>query len=80
MLLTLTPLRAAAAAAALGFSAAATDAPTKRDAAWVPSDPQAFQIDLGFDRVGRYVTPMGMVSRQSALLRHSIDRSLALHE
>jgi hypothetical protein len=72
MLLTPTPLRAAVAAAALVFSAAATDARTvrtKRDAAWVPSDPQAFQIDLGFDRVGRYVTPMGMVSRESALVR-----------
>jgi len=36
---------------------------TKRDAAWVPSDPQAFEVSLGFDNGGRYTAPIGMVRR-----------------
>jgi hypothetical protein len=35
-----------------------------RDAAWVPSDPDAFEVKLSFDKVGRHVTDIGMVRRE----------------
>ena len=50
---------------AAAFLGRAAQAHTKRDTAWVPSDPQAFELKLGFDQVGRYVIPIGMVSRES---------------
>jgi hypothetical protein len=42
---------------------------------WTPSDPQAFELKLGYDQVGRFVTTIGMVSRQWAGLRKSLNRS-----
>ena len=41
----------------------------KRDAPWVPSDPRAFQVNLGYDTVGRYVASIGMVRRPIQRLR-----------
>jgi len=56
----------------LAFLAAATEARTRRDTTWVPSDPQAFELKLGFDQVGRIVTTIGMVSREKVLSIRSI--------
>lgn len=53
-----------AALAAPAFLGGATEARRKREPAWVPSDPQAFGLKLGFDKVGRYVIDIGMVSRK----------------
>jgi hypothetical protein len=41
---------------------------TKRDTNWVPSDPQAFEVNLGFDNAGRYLAPIGMVRRTILLV------------
>jgi len=30
---------------------------------WAPSDPEAFEVKLDFDSVGRYTAPIGMVRR-----------------
>ena len=53
------------AAAGVTFLAQATEArstrPNRRDV-WVPLNPQAFEVKLDFDKVGRYVTTIGMVS------------------
>ena len=46
--------------------AAAPTADTDRRDVWVPTNPQAFEVDLGFDRAGRYVITIGMVSRRAA--------------
>jgi hypothetical protein len=53
----------AAAALSLVPGAEASAFRTKRDAVWLPSDPHAFEVNLGFDSVGRYLTPIGMVRR-----------------
>lgn len=56
-----------AVAAAIAFLRPATAAPTarvnRRD--WVPTNPQAFEVDIGFDQAGRYVITIGMVSHQA---------------
>jgi len=36
----------------------------KRDGPWVPSNPQAFEVKVSFDDVGRYLIPIGMVRRR----------------
>ncbi len=56
-------LWAAAAAIALVPASEARVSRTKRDSAWVPIDPQAFEVNLSFDHVGRYLAPIGMVRR-----------------
>lgn len=56
-------LCAAAATIALVPASEARVSRTKRASAWVPSDPQAFEVNLSFDNVGRYLAPIGMVRR-----------------
>jgi len=65
-------------AAVLAFLGGAAEARTKRDTPWVPSDPRAFELKLGFDRIGRHVIDIGMVSRQSAS-HNSLNRSSPFH-
>lgn len=48
-----------------------SEARSSRAKRWVPSDPQAFEVQLGFDPVGRYVTTIGMV-RFRIYLQHSL--------
>jgi len=54
----------AAAALALGEAIEARTTRVNRRDVWNPSDPLAFELALGFDPVGRYVTTIGMVSPQ----------------
>lgn len=56
-------LCAAAAIALVPASEARWFSRTKRDSAWVPTDPLAFEVNLSFDHVGRYLAPIGMVRR-----------------
>jgi hypothetical protein len=56
-------LCAAAAAASLVPGSEAWPFLTKRNALWAPSDPHAFEVNLGFDNVGRYLATIGMVRR-----------------
>ena len=85
-------LCAAAAAAFLPSSDAWAFRRTKR-AAWVPSDPKAFEVNLGFDNAGRYIAPIGMVCltillttppltalclASSSLIRASLGPALAI--
>ncbi len=58
-------LCAAAAVAFLSPATAARAARVNRRDVWVPSNPQAFEVDIGFDQAGRYVITIGMVSRQA---------------
>jgi len=47
-----------------------TDARTPPAKRWMPSDPKAFETELSFDPVGRYVATIGMV-RCQINLQHS---------
>ena len=48
-----------------------SEARSSRAKRWVSSDPQAFEVQLGFDPVGRYVATIGMV-RYRIYLQHSL--------
>jgi hypothetical protein len=51
--------------AAVAFlSGQATNARNNRRDDWVPSNPQALEVNLGFDKVGRYVATIGVVSHE----------------
>lgn len=50
----------------------ARTSPVKR---WVPSDPQAFEVELGFDSVGRYLATIGMVRCRIHFTALTVDRS-----
>ena len=56
-------LYAAVVVAFLSPATAARTARSDRRDVWIPTNPEAFEVDLGFDRVGRYVITIGMVSR-----------------
>ena len=68
------PLLCAVAAIALLPSSDAWAFRTKRDSDdWVSSNPQAFEVELDFDRAGRYIAPIGMVCLTSLFTTKPAD-------
>jgi len=60
---------------AVAFWGQVTYARTNRRDVWVPSNPEAFEVKLDFDKVGRHVASIGMVSHHAASRRESLNRS-----
>ena len=50
-----------------------SSARSSRAKRWVPSDPEAWEVQLGFDPVGRYVATIGMVRSPNIFTALTVD-------